>query len=328
MKTRTALSVLCGAILLMSGCDQTFAPKTEFQEQYVLQAFVQGDVGKAPMTMNALLAKTYNVDGFDPSANTNDPAIDSALVTIRVNARQDTLKERHRADKDSLRYGPVQRYYSGRITTPSPSELVYISARLPNGRVLAAQTIIPVPRPVVSSYEFPHGVTTRANLPAGVHSWTLSWPGDADPSGHVFFPRLQILYSKTVDTVEVVGSISVPMTFAGGIKAIYPTSTFETSCTFDFAAIESAMAQVSGGDPQKNKYGVHSVVFEVLEYDAALSKYYSSINGSLDQFSIRIDQPVFSNVGGGIGIFGSSLDNKDTYDLDYAFVTSFGYRYR
>jgi hypothetical protein len=117
------------------------------------------------------------------------------------------------------------------------------------------------------------------------------------------------------------------MTFANG-KAVYPTYTFGTSCTFDFAAIDSAMAQISAGDSQKKNYGAHSMMFDVLEYDAPLSKYYSSVNGSLDQFSIRIDQPVYSNIGGGIGIFGSYFDNKFTIDMDYAFVTVFGYRYR
>ena len=328
MKTRTALSILCCAVLLVSGCDQTFAPKAEFQEQYVLQAFVQGDVGRAPMTMNALLARTYNIDGFDPLVNTNDPAVAGALVTFNGTSRQDTLKERFRPNKDSLRYGSLQRYYAGKILTPSPNDLVYINARLPNGRVLSAQTVIPVPRAVVSSYDFPHGVTTHANFPVGVHSWRLSWASDQDPAGHVFFPRLQILYSRIVDSIEVVGSISVPMTLGGGNKPIYPSSTFETFCTFDFEAIDWAMAQVSGGDPQKRNYGIHSVRLEMLEYDAALSKYYSSLNGSLDQFSIRIDQLVFSNVGGGIGIFGSSFDNQYTFDLDFSFVTSFGYRYR
>jgi hypothetical protein len=328
MTMRPALFILCSALLLVSGCDQTFAPKAEFQEQYVLQAFVQGDVGRAPMTMNALLAKTYDVDGFDPSVNTNDPAVDSAFVTLKTNARLDTLRERLRIKKDSLRYGSRQRYYTGRIITPSPSELVYINARLPNGRVLSAQTIIPVPRSVVSSYDFPHGVTTHANFPAGIHSWTLSWASDQDPSGHVFFPRLLILYSKTVDTLEVLGSFPVPMTLGEGNKPIYPSSTFENFCTFDFEAIDWAMAQLSDADAQKGDFGVHSMQFEVLEYDAALSKYYSSVNGSLDQFSIRIDQPIYSNVGGGIGIFGSSYDNRYTFDLDFSFVKSFGYRYR
>jgi hypothetical protein len=319
--------ILVGFVVLVSGCEQTFEPKAEYKEQYVLQAFVQGDLGRAPMTMNALVARTYNVDGFDPSVNTTDPTIDSALILVQVNTRQDTLKERHRFNADSLRYGSVQRYYSGRIITPSPGELVYISARLPNGRLLNGQTIIPYPRPVVSSYDFPKGVTTRGNFPVGVHNWTLDWSNDVVASGHVFFPRLLILYSKIVDTIEATGSFPVPMTFASG-KAVYPTYTFGTSCTFDFAAIDSAMAHISAGDPQKKNYGVHSMMFEVLEYDASLSKYYSSLNGSLDQFSIRIDQPVFSNIGGGIGIFGSYFDNKFTIDLDYAFVTLFGYRYR
>ena len=113
----------------------------------------------------------------------------------------------------------------------------------------------------------------------------------------------------------------------GRVPAYYSYLT-QKFCTFDFAALDSAMAQISAGDPVKSRYSVHLLRCEVIEYDTPLSKYYSSINGSLDQFSIRVDQPVFSNVGGGIGILGSYYRNWVYFELDISYVKSFGYQYR
>ena len=329
MMRQLSLVIFCCTVLLVSGCDQTFAPKGEFHQQYVLQAFVQGDFGGLPTSMNALLARVYDVDGFDPSVNTNDPSVGGALVTFVLNARQDTLKERFRPNKDSLRYGPKQRYYSGRIVTPGPDATVLISARLPDGSVLSARTIIPSPRPIASSIDFPRGVTTRMSLPDNPHSWTIRWDSDAPP-GRLFFPMLIIPYVKIIGDSTVSGAIQVPLTLNGGPDGgpVYPSSTFETECTFDFAALDWAMGQIAGEDPQKYSYGTHQLLFQLLEYDDALSKYYSSIHGSLDQFSIRIDQPVYSNIGGGIGIFGSYFDTKAYFDFDQRYVVLYGYRLR
>jgi hypothetical protein len=36
-----------------------------------------------------------------------------------------------------------------------------------------------------------------------------------------------------------------------------------------------------------------------------LAAYYSSLNGFLDEYSVRLDEQVYSNINGGIGIFGA-----------------------
>jgi hypothetical protein len=327
MKVWSIFCILCFSLLLPAGCEEAITPKEEFREQYVLQAFVQGGMDQSLMTMNVLIARTYDVDGFDPSLNTADPSIDSALVIFRVYNRQDTLKECRRVSKDSTRYGTVQRYYSGTIQTPYATAAVNLTARLPNGKVLNAQTRIPQLLEVQPDYVFSHGRITKPNVTPNVTSWTVNWKGDALAIDHVFFPRLQILYSRTVNAVEVDGVVFVPMTFVNG-EAVYPTFLFRTRCSFDFAAIDTALAQISAGDPEKKNYKIRGAIFEVMEFDDPLSKYYSSINGALDPYSIRIDNPVFSNIGGGIGIFGSSLNNQYKCDVDTALVSPFGYRTR
>jgi hypothetical protein len=329
MKSR--LLILICIVSLGSGCDKAFNPKENFQDGYVLQCFVQGANDRSSESVSALLAKTYDVPGFDPTANTNDPAIAGAEVTLMVGNTLYYLQEAFRAAPDSSQYGSKQRYYTRTLTSPAPEALVGIVAKLPNGQTLNAQTIIPKVRVFNSSYDFALGLTTHLNLQPGKPNWTIDWENYDDTEVHLFFPRLTIDYFKTVGGVDLPMSIPVPMRYvSGGNRSIpvYPSYTTDKSCAFEFYAIDSAMAQLSAGDPDKKSYSVSTLRLEVMEYDLALSKYFSSINGSLDQFSVRTDQTVFSNVGGGIGIMGSFIVHKMYINIDLRYVFGYGYRYR
>jgi hypothetical protein len=318
-------------VLLSAGCDESFNPKAVTRDEYVLQCFIQAAAGRPSSTVSALLARVYDVNGFDPSVNTTDPSVVGAVLKLTINGREYPMKDSLRFNPDSLRYGSKQHAYYGRMPLPAPSDKISISATLPDGRKLNAQTEVPAVRPVAASFDFPQGITTKMNFPPGVRNWALSWESGTATDPHLFFPRLVILYTKMEDSVEVAGTIEVPQKYMAGMNgptALYPSYTMETSLAFDFAAIDSAMANISAGDPQKYKYGVHAASFVLMEYDTPLSKYYSSVHGSLDQFSIRVDQLVYSNIGGGIGIFGTYFVNQAQFFLDFGYVRSFGYNYR
>jgi hypothetical protein len=331
MKSRFQLLILSCIVGLGSGCDKPFSPKEDFQERYVLQCFVQGDYEKNLESVTALLARTYDVEGFNPSANTNDPAIAGAEVTLTFDGKPYNLQEAFRPAPEGFQYGTRQRYYSRLVTAPPPESKVGIIAKLPNGQTLSAQTIIPRGRAFTSSYEFAAGLTTRLNLQPGKPNWIVGWENYDDTEVHLFYPRLTILYTKMEGGVERTGSVPVPVRYVsggGGPIPVYPSYSTNKSCSFEFYAIDSAMAQISAGDPDKHSHGLHTARLEVIEYDLPLSKYFSSVNGSLDQFSIRTDQLVFSNVGGGIGILASFIVHKVQFDFDIRYVLLYGYRYR
>ena len=331
MKSRLLFLILLCVGAYGPGCDESFSPKATFEDRYVLQCFVEGRADNSLELVTALLAKTYDVDGFDPSANTNDPAIAGAEVSMTIDGQSYILQEGVRPSPESYQYGTEQRYYSCIAKAPPPAAHVGIVAKLPSGQTLSAKTVIPGGRPFTSSYEFGAGLTTHLKLQPGKPNWTIEWENYNDTEAHLFFPRLRILYTKMVGGEEQYGSVPVPLRYVSGSNGpipVYPSYSTNKSCSFEFSAIDSAMAQLSAGDPDKGNYGVHAAVLEVIEYDLPLSKYFSSVNGSLDQFSIRTDQVVFSNVGGGIGIMGSFVVHRVQYDFDARYVLSCGYRYR
>lgn len=324
------LTSLIVAVLVV-GCDRSFNPKAEFKEQYVLQCFVQGADYGAPTSVTAVIARTYDVDGFNPSVNTNDPSISGAEVSLTFDQKNYYLSGVLRPNPDTSRYGTRQWVYTSTVPAPRPDVAFKVTAKLPNGKILTGQTTVPRGRNIVSSYDFPAGLTAHFSRDPERPNWTLSWANQDVTDAHLFVPRLTIAYTKLIGNDELTGIVTVPLNYipsSRGIIPVYPAMTTAMSCSFEFPALDSAMAQISGNDPNKLSYGTHMALLEIIEYDTPLTKYFSSINGSLDQYSIRTDESVYSNIDGGIGIVGSYVVYKAYFHLDERYVAYFGYRYR
>ncbi|MBI3110993.1 MAG: DUF4249 family protein [Ignavibacteriales bacterium] len=330
MRSSISLSLLL-LVFSVIGCEEPFSPKVALNDEYVLQCFVEGDFGRVVTPVNLLLAKVYDVEGLNPWLNTNDPSVLGAEVSFSINEKAYSLAMAVRPSKDSTRYGPEERYYVARIPKPEPYNVLTVVAKLPTGKVLRAQTTVPKARAFNSSYPFARGITTGVNLPPGTRDWTIDWEDYEPTEGHLFFPRLMIGYTKSVGDAEQGYTITVPARYIqskDGPVPVYHTYSTQKFCSFDFPAIDSAMASISADDPKKISYAVSSALLEVIEFDAPLSKYFSSMGGSLDPFSIRVNQTVYSNINGGTGIFGSYFTNKAYFDFNPDYVRSFGYRYR
>ena len=329
MRTVTPFFILSPIALLGLGCDESFSPKEEFHTQYVLQCFVEATgVQGYPVTVTALLANTYDVDGVNPATNTSDPAIAGAEVTIAINQRPYYLVGALRANPDTTRYHTKQWIYTNTIPSIPPQAVVSLTAKLPNGKTLSAQTTVPTFRNLVSNYEFPTGLTSFFNRRPGEPTWVIDWDDGNDVEVHLFVPRMTIAYTRGTGAGLIAGTVEVPSQYIstpGGKIPVYPSPSTQEHCSFEFYALDSAMAQISAGDTNKSSYSVYKSTLQVIEYDLPLSKYFSSINGSLDQFSIRTDESVYSNVGGGIGILGSYRIHWVDYILDQRYVRHFGY---
>ncbi len=69
-----------------------------------------------------------------------------------------------------------------------------------------------------------------------------------------------------------------------------------------------------------SRYGAPQVVllqalFVLTQIDDVLYNYYYLNNGVLDQSSVRLDVPEYTNIGGGLGVFGNGVVIRKTYSL-------------
>lgn len=312
--------------LLSLSCQEDFNPKTDFKEQYVLNCYVDLDYDYyETTTVYATISKLYDVSGFDPSQNKINPYVSWANICCYYRGdtyylEQDTLK----ISKDTLipptfKYDTIQVYYKVRMRYIFPNYSISIKAVMPDGKVLSASTQLLEGLQLGFSYNFDRGFTTRINRFLFGNVFTISW---GPIGGHLFFPQLLIPYQKLNDYTWYYKE--VPCTYVknnGQYEPVYPSYMSHDSISYDYSAIDSAMAQVSHSENFDNFR--NEIIFQMVELDGPLSKYYESIHGSIDSYSISLDQSVYSNVSGGLGIFGSKRKLTKYWSLDPVYMVQF-----
>jgi|GEM_PF-1268743 hypothetical protein len=315
-----------------TACNEDFSPKTDLAENYVLYSVIQtvdsNQYDPKQYTVSASIAKTYSIDGYDASSSSIDPVVEGAVVTFQDHGSHILTGEKVKSPA-GYKYGDWQYVYSGSDLKVLEQDTITLSAKLPNGKILSAGTKILSGLSLAFSYPVTADFTTQIIRFIWGEALTVSW--SSKNTSHLFFPRFWINYTKKENGVEVFHTKDVPMKYLninGKQEAVYPSYQRDTLCSFDFAAIDTAMAQIAGNDVEKSNYWIKSFSIGVVEFDAPLSNYYSSLYGYTDRFSIVVDESVYTNVTGGIGVVGSSRQTS-LLDLPFknAYIELFGYSY-
>lgn len=317
---------LCVIAAGFLSCDDSFDPHGEFTERPVLYCVMQGSVyGSA--SQSAVLTRT--VPGraiLDYSEGFSSPVIRGAEITLQVGERSYVLVE----TLDTINAGTareiVQLTYRHPSVSVLPSQAASIRAALPDGRVLTAATEVPPGLAFELSYTFPHGFTTAINPLSRGTTWTFTWWA---PAGQLHFPELLLIYSVLrEDSTTTTSAVAIPQQFLveeGKEWAITPQPTYEQYCGFEYAAIDTAFARLGRNEGAFLRLTVHSLQFSVITHDVHLARFYTSVHGSMDPYSIRIDEAVYSNISGGIGVFGTYAVSRSEFEVDRAYAESFGY---
>jgi hypothetical protein len=308
-------------------CDESFSPKGEYEQKYFLFCIINYDKGGATVQY-AIVNGSYDVAGTSPLENTVDPSVDSAIVRLTTQTKTYVLSETSLRLPDTSRYGARRKFYLSRAVNVAPGEAVTVTASIPKGPTLVGSTAVPVIRPMESHPTYVVGFTTTVNRNTQGDTYILDWD-DGNHDDHLYFPTLTLMYTRTDgDSVKSFAK-PIPMKFVtqnGQSVPVYPTPGPTASCSFSFDAIDAAIRSISEGDSLKSRYTLLRLDFQVIECDLQLSRYYLSVNGTMDQYSLRLDETVYSNVQGGGGIVGATLVNGITYPIDPRYASQFGYR--
>lgn len=321
MKNTGIIIVSLLMLLIISGCDDTFEPKTDYEPVYILTCMVKGDSSDQMV----MVAKTYDVDGYVPTLNTTDPVIQDAEVTFTTNDYSLTMLDTLVFDQYYERYdNPLHLFYLSEIV-PQPNNTIEITAKLSDGTMLSGTTVMPQKLYVQVSNT---NINTSDDDLYG-KSFTCDWTGGV--LGQTFIPKIEIPYYKVYDDSVSAGRIQVPLKYEyidGKSVPIYPNITNGRGLVVEYPAFDSAMVNLSAGDNDKFSYIVNKAELIVMVYDEHLSKYYSSTHGYLDDYSVRLDETVYTNIEGGMGVIGSYMVTKKNIGFDIQYVQSFGYRFR
>ena len=331
-------SAIFGALLIISlSCEENFSPKQEFEEQYIVSCVIGIGSESSSFSPSLYLTKSYDVDGLNPENGKTDPTVSGALGIISYKyGNSYSLYENstivyHPTIPDSVIYVHYNRYnnpyiiYSGG-NIPVKYQTLQLNITLPNGKKLSSETELPRGIFLEYSYNFPHGITSKIDQWKYGNSWDITWTTEEN---QIYYSELKLYYYIENGSTKTYKSVEVPLQFVknGNItEAVYPKFNNPGKLEYKYDALTTVLQNISKDVTDKNSIVIQNLKINITELDKELSAYYSSLNGFMDNYSVRLDEQVYSNINGGMGIFGSYRTTSVTHLVDKTFATSFGYR--
>ena len=312
-------------IILLISCDDQVDPKTDFKDVYALNCVIRGDTS----IQVATITHSYNVDGYDPLTNTNDPFIKGAIIKLTYDAdgKTYTFRDTSVSRPADSRYSTPLNFYYIKNFQPKSEGTISIEATLPGGKVLRANSTTFFVSPyIIQNNDYSIPITVFGNYL--VFNWT-SLTSTKDEKIY-YVPELVIKYAKVQNGTQVEMQKKIPLFYISGDNGdipLYPSIQGNiTNARFDTSTIHRALVEISAGDPNKQNYIIHKAVFRLLIADKNLAIYYAAQKTFLDEFSVRVTQPEFTNINGGLGIFGTLTSTQIDVPIKASFIQSFGYR--
>ena len=310
------------SLFIFSSCEDEFTPKTSVEDQYVLYAV--NETGYKAKGLNVIkLSRVYNIDGYDLSKYNIEPVLNADVVVTYRGREYQYCENRGRYSKEA---SYIDTAHDGSFFS-NPGEEIKIKATLPNGKVISAKSMTLYWNYLTFSFLLSNGFTTKINHFLWGNSFDISW--FSNKTNNLFIPSLKLYYSELQGGTELIKYKEIPTQFIkrnNALEPIFPSCQYGKSVSFDYNAIDSVVAGISEGISNKSKIRLCYLEVGLIEYNKDLSDYYSSIHGFTDRFSIRLDDRIYSNISGGIGIFGTSNKVIQQVYFNPEYPEMFGYK--
>jgi Domain of unknown function (DUF4249) len=322
---KTLLPLIVSLLPLCLSCSDQVNPKTDLRDLYSLNCIMRGDTSSQIVT----ITHSYQVSGYDPSGNTADPFIGGAKINVYYNDSVFVFRDTSAVRTGISQYTtPIHYYYINKLY-PRSGDSIKIVATLPNGQILSASTVTYK----TSSIFFSNSNDIYTSIYSSTLYLKFGWVSGLDPRdlARTFFaPDLLIYYHLNSDPAkkQLVKKVAWIYAVNANDQPIYPpiqNNIFDIG--YDMANVNRAMSEISGSDPNKSNYIIDGGAFRVLIMDQNLATYYNAQKTFMDEFSVRINEPDFTNIKGGLGIFGTFSAKLMDVPIASDYIQSFGYGY-
>lgn len=297
--------------LFLGSCDNAFNPKGLHEPKVVVYSILSPNESKQFVR----LGLTYDVEGFDPTVHQVEEFIEGAVISVQMGSQTFAFRDTVVARPDSTRYrGPIKAYVADpfRLIPGSP---VRLSVTTPQYGTVSAESTIPQNGiiQVKNSYLLTQSSEFETQLIVLV---------DIAPNARGYLLRHFVVYDALKSGVWVRERREFPVSvvvFAGRNERVFvfPKLTRRSSEPYrDNLQTETIVVDRLGYllviDQILKDYGANNVkfrytLFQLNQVDAHLYSYYNVVNGFQDQYSIRTDTPDYTNIRGGVGVFGAFM---------------------
>ena len=301
--------------LFFATCSEDFNPFKEAESKYILNCILRSDT----TYQTVYLSKSYFANS--QYENEIDPSITGADVRVWYNDSVYLFRDTSVARTDTLYNSDFKFYYSDRFKV-AKNKPVEIEVLLSNGKRLKSQSVTP------DEIEYSE---SEVLVPSLTQDYIrINWKNKND--GTFYSYKLSMKYSRNVNGVVERFTKELPINYVmenGSKKAVYPEPTTKPFAIYQLSAITESLHEISNGSEIKSNYAVNEgLVFELFAYDKNVSKYISSTSHAFDNLTIRVNELDFTNIEGGLGIFGSFMNkNYNALRFQRSYIESFGYHF-
>jgi hypothetical protein len=309
--------ILVGTFLLLiifAGCNQPFDPRGPLDQEMAIFTILSTDRDVQFVRVGA----SYMPPGFDPATYTSDNAVRDAFVTIKgpgkIYQMRDTLLSR----LDTSRYKFPFHLYTLNPFTPQHGATYEVIVQSLSLGTASAFVVVPgeadISINLYSTYQVLSNPLLRGPDEQAVFSTQFS------TSAKAYLARLYIYYDVLKGSQWVEERVEVPTGTADEIPyslnyLIYPKLTLcpqsaQTAVTYKNGFMRNLIKRLTTVTYENDKIIYKWIVLVVLQVDENLFSYYNAVHEYQDPRSIRLDQPLYAKLNGGIGFAGAyALDS-------------------
>jgi hypothetical protein len=304
------LAAIVMVLLTITGCDNSFDPRGPYEKKLVVYSVLSNRSD----SQYVRIYSTYNPTGYDPLENTSDTQVRNAKVTITDDSATYTLKQTIIPRDDRSRYGSDIVAYSAYPCRLRPGKQYSLAITSDQGNVTGAVSVPGrgsiynnTPLVFVSPRTRIYDIPVSINLSSGAQA---------------FLVRLYIDYNVWDGQGLVHMRSEVPMagdTTGDSQQFIYPTLVRRPDG--GYTSINLAyphrmyLALYTNLEHRYGAFALISATFVLTQVETNLYNYYNIANGFRDPYSIREDQPDYTNIVGGFGVFGAMVEDSLVVDL-------------
>ena len=307
------------SVILFLSCDESFDPYGDWQDRVAFTCILKSDT----TYQTAVLTKGYRPGGYDPYSYTTDPAVMDADLRVLYNDSVYIFRDTTVIRSDTSRYNTPFHYYYNNKFKVSTRKTIEVEVLLSNGKRLRGQSFTP------DQINFDDG--SEVIVPP-VSSNIIQFYWNSHSDGTFFQPVLIFNYKQNIGGTIVEKKRKVPVKYIqqnGSLVPVFPAPSASVSIVYELDAITKVLQEISEGDPDKQNYTIlQKLDFDLIAFDQPASRYVSSTSGLSDDLTVTVDVPDYTNIDGGLGVFGSYYKKKyDRLRFLQDYIESFGYNF-
>jgi hypothetical protein len=307
-RQRFLLTSAISMLLACSGCENNFSPIGDYQKQLVVYCILTS-------RSDSQFVRVYPT--YNPSTEqATDAGVRGAKVLMTVDSTTYTFRETTIPRDDTTRYSSPIVAYVDFPCTLRPGKKYTVAVTSDQGSATASVTV-PGSGYLYnfspSIFQYPRLGTDDIPVTIGLAPQTLgymlrlfinfeTWQGD--DSLHTVHRRLEVpSFGDSLMTPGYYGYPVLERRTYGGFDAIIPHDAY-------FGVYKQLIEA-----PYRKHFHLISATFILTQVEQSFYNYFSVANGFRDPYSIRMDQPDYTNVAGGVGIFAAMVEDSLVVNL-------------